>query len=172
MRETFLDQLCGAAYTSERVLAFVGEHSGHAAHGAHRPAMQKLTINALGQAPFLKKDGDRSIWFHKRRRDDIGDALAMTRCRQIDVALADGRSTLTRLRDELDKRTPERNEVIDPLAQEEPFAGVEELFGRRIHEQQFRSRPDDEKWHRQCARNLRGCNGVTRSGTDHPSLSA
>ena len=134
LRAGFFEQLRRAANAGERILDLMRQHRRHAVHRANGAAMQELAVDALRQAALLKQDHDGAFRLGERRRDDVCDAFAISRRRQIDVALADRCVALARLRHELKQRTAERHEVGESLAQEQSRAAVEELFGGRIDE--------------------------------------
>src|SRR6185437_7684715 len=129
------------------ILDLMGEHGGHAVHRSHGAAMRQLAIDPMGETALLKQDDDRAFGFWQGRCDHIGHALTIARRREVDITLADRSIAFARLGDELEKRTAERHEVDQRLAQQEPCSAIEKLLGGRIDEGDFLALSDDQQGH-------------------------
>ncbi len=127
------------------------QDSRHAVHRSHRPAVQKLAVDALGEAALLEDHDDRVFRIRQRRNVDIRNALTISWGGQIDVAFADRGTALAGLRDELQQGTAEGHEVAQILAHQQSRAGVEKLFCCWVYEENVQVGPDHHQRHRQGA---------------------
>ena len=115
-RQRFFQQLRRAANAGQRILDFMRQHRRHAVHRAHRAPRHQLPVHALRQAAFLQGHHQRAFRLGQRRHRHIGDAFAMPRRGQIDIALGGGGIALPRLGDQLEQRAVERQQIVDESA--------------------------------------------------------
>ena len=101
----------------------------------------------LRQAAFLQGDDNGSLRLDQRRDGYVGEMFAMTGRRQIDMTFADGRAALDGLPHKLQYRTAERDQIPERLLEQRSGAGLEELFGGRVDENQLKLWADHDYRH-------------------------
>ena len=152
VEESLFQQLRRAANAGERILDLMRENGRHAVQRADGAAMGKLPIQALRKAPLLQRHKHRAVGLGDRRDDHVRHALAVPRCRKVDIVLADRGTALARLGDHLDERAGKGRDVREPLADQQSGAHVEKLLSGRVHKKYFQMWSDQQDRHWQRSR--------------------